>query len=574
MYLRRCYRTWQGKRHAYWALVESYRTARGPRQRVVSYLGPIDEAGRLGVAMAAQEQRTFQPDMFGESESPRYVHVDLDGVHVDRTREFGGTWLCKQVLDDLRLTEFLKDVMPSGREQIGWAAMAQVLVICRLLDASSELRIAETVYEKSALSDLLGIASEKVNDDRLYRSLDKLLPHKAALEKHLAQRLGELFQIDYDLLLYDVTSTYFEGEAAANDQAQRGYSRDHRPDCKQVCIALVVSRCGLPLGYEIFAGNTTDVTTVQTIVTTMEARYGQSDRVWVMDRGMISETNIAFLKEDKRRYIIGTPKSALRQFAKQLTEDGWTKIRDGLEVKLCPSEQGDEVFILCRSAQRGEKEKAIRDRFALRIKEALTRLAAICQKRKRDPILVSRQVGRLLGQNSRAAALFKVDVRTRQDGSAELIWEQDATRQDWSELSEGCYLLRSNVKDWKAEEIWTAYVQLTEAETAFRIHKSDLSVRPIWHQKKERVQAHILICFLAYVVWKTLGQKCRQAGLGDSPRKVIDELKGIQLVDVVLPTREGPIIRKRCIGRPTEHQAIVLQRLKMQVPVALKTTSF
>jgi transposase len=235
--------------------------------------------------------------------------------------------------------------------------------------------------------------------------LDHLLPHKSALEKHLSDRLGELFGIEYDLLLYDVTSTYFEGEAAANDEAARGYSRDHRPDCKQVCIGLVVSRSGLPLGYEIFAGNTADVTTVKKIVTTIEKRYGVRNRIWVMDRGMVSEDNMEFLASGNRRYILGTPKSQLRQFEKQLVEDGWSEIRDGLEVKLCSSPAGGEIFILCRSAQRREKEKAMHDRFAKRIEAALTKLADSCRKQKRDPLVVSRQVGRLLGQNTRSRAV-------------------------------------------------------------------------------------------------------------------------------------------------------------------------
>jgi len=460
--------------------------------------------------------------------------------------------------------------MPLGREEIRWSSMALILVLCRLMDPSSELRIAETIYTKTALSDLLGIPGEKVNDDRLYRALDQVLPHKAALEKQLSDRLGTLFDVEYDLLLYDVTSTYFEGEAADNEEAARGYSRDHRPDCKQVCIGLVVSRSGLPLGYEIFAGNTTDVTTVKTIVTTIEKRYGVRNRIWVMDRGMVSEDNMAFLQSENRRYILGTPKSQLRQFEKQLVEDNWSEIRDGLEVKLCPSPAGNEVYILCRSAQRREKEKAMHERFAKRIEAALTKLAEACGKQKRDPLRVSRQVGRLLGQNTRAAGLFNVDIRTRPDGGADVQWKPVEKWKEWAQLSEGCYMLRSNVTDWSAEELWKAYVQLTEAEAAFCIQKTDLRIRPVWHQKKDRVHAHILVCFLAYVLWKTLDQMCAAAGLGNSARKVLDELADIQLVDVILPTREGVEIRKRCVGKPTDHQAILLQHLKMNPPASLR----
>ena len=266
MYLRRCYRRKDGKRHAYWALVESFRTARGPRQRVVAYLGELDEQGRLGVQRAAQPAAELQSELFDQAPDAEWVEVDLRGVRVEHSRPFGGSWLGLMLLRQLGLSELLETLLPCGREEVPWSTMTLVLILGRLLDPSSELHLAEHGYEASALAELLGVPAAKVNDDRLYRPLDRLLPHKPALEKHLKQRLGELFDLDYDLLLYDVTSTYFEGMAAANPQAQRGYSRDHRPDCKQVNIAMVVSRSGLPLGYEVFAGNRSDVTTVKEIV--------------------------------------------------------------------------------------------------------------------------------------------------------------------------------------------------------------------------------------------------------------------------------------------------------------------
>jgi hypothetical protein len=340
MYVRRCYRQKNGKRHAYWALVESYRTARGPRQRVVAYLGELDEHGRVGVQRAAAPAFSSQAHLFQQPTSPEWVEVDLCGVRVERNRQFGGCWLGLAVLRQLGLPQLLDELLPQGREEISWSVMAQILVLGRLVDASSELRLAEHTYEGSALAELLGVPAEKVNEDRLYRTLDRLLPHKTALEKHLQQRLGELFALDYDLLLYDVTSTYFEGEAAANPQAQRGYSRDHRPDCKQVNIAMVVSRSGLPLGYEVFAGNRSDVTTVEEIVEAMEKKYGQANRIWVMDRGMVSADNVEFLQKGGRRYILGTPKSMLRKFEQQLLDETWKEVHTGLEVKLCQAPEG------------------------------------------------------------------------------------------------------------------------------------------------------------------------------------------------------------------------------------------
>lgn len=570
MYLRRCYRQKDGKRHAYWALVESYRTARGPRQRVVAYLGELDEEGRLGVQRVAQPDPAPQANLFDRQASPEWVEVDLRGVRVERSRPFGGGWLGLMLLRQLGLNELLEALMASGREEIPWSVMTVVLVLGRLLDPSSELHWAEHGYEASALAELLGVPAAKINDDRLYRALDRLLPHKPALERHLKQRLGELFDLDYDLLLYDVTSTYFEGLAAANPQAQRGYSRDHRPDCKQVNLALVVSRSGLPLGYEVFAGNRSDVTTVKEIVAAMESKYGQANRIWVMDRGMVSADNVEFLQQGGRRYILGTPKSMLRKFEHQLLDSNWREVHEGLEVKLCPAPGGEEVFILCRSAQRQMKEQAMHDRFERRIAQKLEAMAEGCGKRKQYPLKVAQQVGMLLGKNSRAAGLFQVNVEADTKGWARLRWSKRDERRDWMKLSEGCYLLRSNVTDWSGEELWRAYIQLTEAEEAFRLHKSDLVMRPVWHQKEHRVQAHILVCFLAYVLWKTLGLWCQRAGLGDEPRKIFAELQQISLVDVVLPTRAGVSIRKRCVSRPTEHQAILLQRLGLQIPAHIE----
>jgi len=573
MYLRRCSPAKSKKERVYWELVESYRTERGPRQRVISYLGDADEPTRLGVKHAALDLNgTFQRDFFDESAEPDWVEVDTKRVRVERVRDFGGAWLGLAVWDKLGLSSFLDRVMPQGREGIPWSLMAKVSVLMRLCEPSSELRIAQDLYARSSLPDIVGIAPEKVNDDRLYRTMDNLLGHKSELEKHLKERLGELFDLEYDLLLYDITSTYFEGEGNDNELAARGYSRDHRPDCKQVCIALVVSRWGLPLGYEVFRGNRADVTTVEEVVEKVEGRYGEANRIWVMDRGMVSEENLKFLRTKKRKYIVGTAKSQLKRFERQLLAEDWQKVREGLEVKLCAGEDGEETFILCRSAARSQKEKAIHERFERHIEQGLNKLRESCLQRKQKVGAVERRVGRLLGANSRAAGLFNVEVRTRQDGGAELVWGKVETWRQWATLSEGCYLLRSNVNDWNAEQLWQAYMQLTEAEAAFRVQKDDLRIRPIWHQKSERVEGHILICFLAYVLWKTIGQICRAAGLGDEPRRVFDEIAQIKVVDVVLPTRKGTEIRRRCISLPTAPQAALLDKLGLRLPKHLKIT--
>ena len=538
---------------------------------MVAYLGDVGEGQRLGIKQAASGKGySWQSRLFDEQGEPEWVEVDTKRVRVERVRDFGGYWLGIQLANKLGLIPLFEQLMPAGREDIPWPMMALTLVLMRLCEPSSELRIAEHLYERSSLGDLLGIPEDKINDDRLYRALDQLLPQKAEIEKHLKECLGELFNLEYDLLLYDVTSTYFEGQSEGNPQAMRGYSRDHRPDCKQVCIALVVSRDGFPLGYEVFAGNRTDVTTVQEIVEKIEGQYGAAGRIWVMDRGMVSEENLEYLRSGGRRYIVGTPKGQLKRFEQELLVEDWQQVREGVEVKLCPSPDGEETFILCRSTARALKERQIHERFEKRIEQGLAKLVESCRKRSQTVGTVERRVGRLLEANSRAAGLFRIEVVARKNGGAAVIWEKLEERRAWANLSEGCYLLRSNITDWKAEQLWQAYIQLTEAEAAFRIQKGDLRIRPIWHQKAERVQAHILVCFLAYVLSKTLGQTCKKAGLGSEPRKVLDEIAQVKAVDVAMPTKQGTIIRWRCIAQPTKPQAILLQMLGLHPPQQLK----
>lgn len=569
MYLRKCRRTKGGSDHVYWQLVESFRTERGPRQHVLAYLGDMGEPLRLGVAGAAKGNSSSHQEAFlSDGVTPEWVEVDAAHIKVERVLDFGGYWLGLQVMNKLGLGEFLDSAMDKGKEDVPWSMMATVLVLMRLVDPSSELRVSEHLFERTALGDLLGIPADKANDDRLYRTLDRIVSHKVALEKYLKERLGRMFALENDLLLYDVTSTYFEGECEGNGQARYGYSRDRRSDCKQVCIALVVSREGMPLGYELFAGNRGDVTTVKEIVEKIEAQYGQADRIWVMDRGMVSEKNLAFLRSGGRRYIVGAARGQLGQFREQLLDKaGWQSMAVGLDGKLIGSEDGQEWWILCRSLARGAKEKAMVARFEQRIEQGLAKLAESCRGvKKLGQAVVERRVGALLSRNSRARSLFKVKVGSREGGSTTVEWEKQEDSRKWADLKGGCYLLRTNIADGEVEQLWRTYIQLTEAEAAFRIQKSDLRIRPIWHQKGERVSAHILVCFLAYVVWKTLGKLCQAAGLGDEPRKVLDELEGIKMVDVVLSTRSGVELRRRCLSQPTRAQAILLDRLKLRLP--------
>jgi transposase len=572
MYLRHTTVCKSGKAHTYWRLVRSVRVGGKVRQETVAQLGELDAAGRvraraLADALVGVEH---QPGLFDEPTPTESVSVDLRHLRLERGRRFGDVWLGLRLWQALELDTVLADWLPAGREDIPWPQMAAVLVLARFCEPASELHIAEDWFRRTALGDLLGIAEDKINDDRLYRALDRVLPCKGALEVHLQRRLGRLFRLEYDLLLYDVTSTYFEGEAKANPQAQRGHSRDHRRDCKQVLIGLVVTRDGYPLGYEVFAGNRHDSTTVEQIVTRMEDRYGREGRIWVLDRGMVSEATLAWLRDRGSGYIVGTPKSRLKPFATKLRQGGWTAVRDGLEVQRCADGDGAETFILCRSAARATKEQAMRERFVARIRAELFKIRAACRRRRCDPGQIERRVGRLLGRNTRAAGLFRVTVATQPDGGAIIRWSRRTAAQAWARVSQGCYLLRSNVADWDAEELWRAYIHLTDAEAAFRIQKSDLRIRPVWHQTAGRVQAHLLVCFLAYVLRKTLAGWMSRAGLGSSPTTVLEELARIQSTDVVAPTTDGRTIRLRCVVRPDKAQAVLLEHLGLRLPQRLR----
>jgi transposase len=572
VYLRHTTVSKNGKTHTYWRLVRSIRTGSKVRQETVAHLGELDAEGRVRAKALAESIAGIerQPGLFEDEVPQEPVRVLLKELRLERGRRFGDVWLAWRLWQALGFDRLLEGLLPRRREEVPWATMAAVLVIARLCEPSSELHIAEDWFRRTALGDLLGIAEAKVNDDRLYRSLDQLLPHKARLEAHLKDRLGALFGLEYDLLSYDITSTYFEGEAAANALARRGYSRDHRPDCKQVLIGLVVSREGYPLGYETFAGNRNDGTTVQEVVTSLEGRYGRDNRIWVLDRGMVSAKTLQWLRERDSRYLVGTPKGQLKEFADQVQAGSWEAVRPGLEVQRCPSADGAEVFILCRSADRAAKEQAMRERFVQRIEAGLTKAQAACTRRRLDPGAVERRVGRLLGQNSRAAGLFTVTVGRGDGGRATLSWSRKGTAEAWATSSQGCYVLRSNVADWTAAELWQAYMQLTEAEAAFRVHKSDLRLRPIWHQKAERVQAHILVCFLAYVLRKALeGWSCK-AGLGNSVTALLEEFARIQSTDVVVPTTDGRVVRMRCVVRPEPAQAILLEHLGLALPQRLR----
>ena len=581
MFLRRHRKQAGGESYDYWTLVRTVRTARGPRHETVAHLGKLDEAtveshrgwndvdGLLAGSAAPQQLQLGQPPP--PAAQPIWRQVDLAGVRVERLRQFGRVYLGLALWRRLRLHELLRQLLPAGAEDIGWDLIGCVLTLGRFCAQPSELSLAERWYEDTALEDLLGIPLEKINDARLYRGLDELLPHKDAICSHLLERYRDWFGVEFEFLLYDVTSTFFEGKAEKNSKAARGYSRDSRPDCKQVCIGLVVTPEGLPIAYEVFAGNRADVTTLEDMLKLMEERYGKAKRIWVMDRGIVSEENLERLRQRGATYLVGTPKSQLKAHQAALAEEAdWHAVRDGVEVKLVSAGPGEqsERFVLCRSRDRAAKEGAMLQQKRERLRAELDQLAAqLGQRPSKEIGAVERRVGRWLGKYAAAAALLTVTVRKDVQGRAcGLEIQEQAGKLEWVCRAHGAYLLRTNHSSADPAQLWRWYIQLTQAEAAFRTVKSDLSLRPVFHQRTDRVEAHILVCFLALAMWRTLEQWMRAKGLGDCARQLLIELDELRSMDVVLPTAETGEVRLRVVAKPEKPLAQLLAHLGLDLP--------
>ena len=578
MFLRRIRPQGRGSKQTYWELVESYRTSKGSRLRRVCYLGKLsakevsgwEKLGRRLDGKSEPAPGLFDPP---PPDDPDFQDVDVNGIHLRDLKTFGQEYLAWTLWRLLGLDELLNHQMTVGQEQVPWSSVAAILCLARFCRPSSELSIAQKFYPHSGLQEILAIPSEQVNEDRLYRGLDQLLPHKKAIEQHLRKRLGELFDLSYDILLYDLTSTYFEGKCAANPMARRGYSRDSRPDCLQVVIALIVTVDGYPLGYEVFDGNTADSTTVQKIVEKVQSEHGQSKRIWVMDRGNVSAANLEFIRHRGGQYIVGTPKAMLRQVQGELTKEGWQQVREGIEVKVIRhAGHEQETFVLCRSEDRISKEVGMLEKFAARMQKGLEAMKKSAGKgRLKSLPKAHERLGKLQDQNWRAAACFDVKI-TESAGSLEINWTKDDQKK--RELC-GCYLLRTNAAETDAIKLWKQYIQLVDAEWAFRISKDELELRPVWHQHAGRVKAHILVCFIAYAMWKTLSGWMNASGLGDAPRTLMEELRTIQSGEVMLPTRNangtpGQTLVIRCVTQPDEHTKVLLNRLGLNLPNHLK----
>jgi len=578
MYLRRHERLKDGKDHTYWSLVETVRTPEGPRQRTLCYLGELNGSAQARwlktIEVFNEQGESHQlklfPSEIAPSEDTSVARVRIDQVRLERSRRFGDAFLGWELWKRLELHRFWALVdRPDDPAEVAWSRVAALLAINRLCAPGSELAIEERWYSSTALDDLLGIAAGKINDTRLYRCLDRLLPHKTKLERHLTARYGELFQAEYDILLYDLTSSYVEGGAEKDPMMQRGYSRDHRPDCKQVVIALIVNVEGFPLSDETFDGNRGDVTTVETVLRMVERKYGKARRVWVFDRGIVSEENLEALRRRGGQYLVGTPRSQLKQFERQLLEGGWEQVRPEVEVKLVTTPAGDETYILCRSTARQAKEAAIHSRFSARVEKALTALEKrVAEGKLKDRNKIERRLGGIQARHPQVADLYEMRV-VEASGKLSLHWQALPGRQTWQRAREGAYLLRTNLPPDEPANLWKSYIQLTEAEAVFRTLKSELSIRPIFHQLERRAKAHILVAFLGYALWVTLKHLLIRKGSAFSPARALSLMSSLVSADIVLPTTDGREIRLRRVTTPSAEQKRLLAELGVTLPERL-----
>ena len=568
------------------------RTPDGPRQRTLCHLGELngsDHARWLKTVEVfnehgeAQQLKLF-PSHVESPDDPQVARVLVNRVRLERTRQFGACYLGLELWRRLALDRFFEQAVDDDPADVPWSRVAALLAINRLCAPGSELAIEQRWFPSTALDDLLGIEEEKINDTRLYRCLDRILPHKTKLERHLKERYGELFGAEFDVLLYDLTSTYVEGAAEKNPMMRRGYSRDHRPDCEQMVIALIVNSEGFPFSYETFDGNRADMSTMETILRMVERKYGKARRIWVFDRGIVSEENLAAIRKRGGQYLVGTPRSQMKQFETELVKDDWTKVRPEVEVKKVAIPQGEETYILCRTAGRKEKEQAMRKRFSSSMEKALKGLEkAIVLGRLKDRNKMERRLGKIQARHPSVNDLYDVSLRDTSEG-VRLFWQIKEGHQKWRESREGAYLLRTNLQAVSAQELWSKYMQLTEAEASFRALKSELSIRPLFHQKEPRVKAHVMVAFLGYALWVTLKHLLQRrapievkpsvSGVNNaqpfSPMNALSLLSTLQSADIVLPTTDGREIRLRRITEPTDQQKSLLQQLGLTPPDRLQ----
>jgi transposase len=570
MFLRCTPRKKNGKVHKYWSLVEARRLSDGRVvQRHVLYLGEINanqrQAWRRTIEVHDQGMLR-QVALFPEDSVPcddvDAVGVRLSELQLLRPRQWGACWLALQLWGALELDSFWRARLRPSREGTPWLKVLKTLVAYRLIDPGSEWRLHRQWFDASAMADLLQADFGLAEKNTLYRCLDKLVAHKDELNKFLIRRWGELFGAEFDVLLYDLSSTYFETdqERGEGDLRQFGYSRDKRSDCRQVVIALIVTPEGFPLSYEVMSGDTTDCTTLSGFLDRIEQRYGHAKRIWVMDRGIPTEASLAKMRKIGASYLVGTPKGRLSKLEQSFLEQPWAKVRDGVQVKRLATDE--DVYVLAQSDARIDKERGMRRR---RLRRFVSRLQAIqAQALTRDQLLM--KLGAAKHDAGRAASLVKVTVPKDSAPTASLEFTLDRHKLRQVRRREGRYLLRTNLSAGKPEQLWTFYIQLTEVEQAFKEIKHDLAIRPIFHKTEQRIEAHIFVAFLAYCLQVTLKAKLKAIAGGTTPREVIQKFKSIQMVDVVLPTTDGRQLLLQRYTQPEPEHRMLLDQLRLTLP--------
>jgi transposase len=575
MYLRCNRRRKDGKEHCYWSIVESKRCAGGRVvQRHVLYLGEINDSQheawcRVIEAFDEDKRKATQLALFpSQREVPAHakeyaVKVRLEAMQLHRARQWGACWLACELYEQLGLDQFWESRLPDSREGTRWRHVLLILVVYRLIDPGSEWRLHRQWYEQSAMGDLLGADYALAEKNALYRCLDKLLEHKRAIFTHLTQRWQDLFGARFEVLLYDLTSTYFESAPPENEQDKRryGYSRDKRPDCVQVVIALIVTPEGFPLAYEVLPGNTSDKTTLKEFLRKIEAQYGKADRIWVMDRGIPTE---AVLEEMRKAdppvsYLVGTPKGRLTKLERDLLALSWQEVRPGVKVKLLPREQ--ELYVFAQSEDRTQKERAMRRSQLKKLVKRLQQLEQMSFKDSRELVL---KLGEAKGRYRNAWRLLDVSLPDANATSFSFRLNRDKLAQ--ARRREGRYLLRTNLCGRDPQDLWRFYIQLTEVEAAFKNLKDDLKVRPIYHQLEHRIEAHIFVAFMAYCLHVSLRAQLKPLAPGLTSRAVLDKFAVIQMLDVHFPTTDRRTLILSRYTEPNAEQKILINQLKLTLP--------
>ena len=579
MFLNDSTRFKDGKEHHYWSLVENRRVDGGRKvvQRHVLYLGEINSSQQAAWRKTIEVFETGSAKartvaLFPEERSPavdddQIVRICLDQLELRRPRQWGACWLASVLYQKLGLDGFWSERLPTSRKGTRWDYVLQTLVSYRLIDPGSEWRLHREWFDKSAMADLLGADYRLAADDTLYRCLDHLLKHKPALFWHLQERWKDLFNARFDVLLYDLTSTYFESDPpfAAGDKRRFGYSRDKRFDCVQVVIALVVTPEGFPLGYEVLPGNTLDKKTLSSALAWIEQQYGKARRVWVMDRGIPTEETLAQMRQSDPpvSYLVGTPKGRLSKLEAALTERPWQQVRDGITVKLLPQE--GECYVFAQSASRIQKERAMRRR---QLKALWKRLPELRQMKHldRDQLLMKLGAARQQWPTAWRLVAIRLPRKDEEINEQTFTWRLRKTKLRQVRRREGRYLLRTNLTEEDPVKLWEYYTQLTQVEEAFKNLKGELALRPVYHQKQDRIEAHIFVAFLAYCLQVTLRRWLRDLAPGLTPRSVLEKFAAVQMIDVHLPTTDGRHVILPRYTQPEKELQVLLDQLKLTLP--------